>query len=138
MLFSLLSKLSRNTNKEGPSKKYYLKNNDLLGDNLTYTSYISEMKFRDKNRCDKTLELIDLFIKDKYCIIKFEEVENYQTKYFHYVIEVGKNKFYDDLEILKKNNYIKLRSSSRIGFYDMGMNKTRINEIITNIFNIDY
>lgn len=138
MLFSLLSKLSRNTNREGPSKKYYLKHNDLLGDNLTYTSHISEMRFRDKNRCDKTLELIDLFIKDKYCIIKFEEIENPQTKYFHYVIEVGKNKFYDDLEILKKNNYIKLRSSSRIGFYDMGMNKARINEIITNIFNIDY
>lgn len=136
MLFSLLSKLSRNISREGPSKKYYLKNNDLLGENLTYTSHISEMRFRDKDRCDRTLLLIDLFIKNKFCIIKSEEIEKSQTKYFHYVIEVGKNKFYDDLEILKKNNYIKLRSSSRVGFYDMGVNKSRINDIITNIFNI--
>ena len=50
--------------------------------------------------------------------------------HIHYVIENGKRKFHDDLEILFKNKEIKLRSASRIGFYDYGVNKDRIEKII--------
>lgn len=131
MLLKFLAKKSRNK-RDGPSKQYYKDYNDLKNNNITQTSYIHTISCDNLKDCKLSLKNIEVFIKENFKIVNTDKLENKKTKYLHYVIENGKLKFHDDLEILFKNKEIKLRSSSRVGLYDYGVNKSRIEKIINS------
>ena len=54
-----------------------------------------------------------------------------QNDYLHALAISRVMKFVDDIEIKKyeKDNILKVKSSSRTGFYDLGVNKRRINTL---------
>ena len=71
-------------------------------------------------------ELIDIF--ENTPRIKIISAQN---DYLHALAISRVMKFVDDIEIKKyeKDNILKVKSSSRTGFYDLGVNKRRINTL---------
>ena len=130
-VYYLLAKKSRKK-RDGPSKDIFLKKNDLKKiDSNSKNSFLLQHNFDNKKDFLKT---IDNFICNNFNIVDKCEINNNNIKYLHYVIEIGKYKFHDDLEILIFTNYLKIRSSSRVGKYDFNVNENRINFIIKNFF----
>ena len=129
LLYKLLSKYSR-IKRDGPSKNLFFSNHTLekINQNNSY-----EKKYYFNN--DKLMEkkYLHYFINNNFNIVdKYEFSNPNNITYIHYVIENGKYKFHDDLEIIIFNDYIKFRSASRVGKYDFNVNKNRIDFIIKN------
>ena len=59
------------------------------------------------------------------------KIINIKEDYLHALATSRIMKFIDDIEIKKseKNNILEVKSSSRTGFYDLGVNKRRINTL---------
>ena len=59
------------------------------------------------------------------------KIININEDYLHALATSRIMKFIDDIEIKKseKNNILEVKSSSRTGFYDLGVNKRRINTL---------
>ena len=134
-LYLLLAKISKKK-RDGPSREIFLKNNDLKKiDNNSKNSFLLQHNFDNEKDFLKSFFTIDKFVCNNFNIADKCEINNNNIKYLHYVIEIGKYKFHDDLEILIFKNYLKIRSSSRVGKYDFNVNENRINFIIKNFFN---
>ena len=63
---------------------------------------------------------------------------NIKEDYLHALAISRVMKFIDDIEIKKseKGNILKVKSKSRIGFYDLGVNKRRINTLHFRLIDI--
>ena len=61
-----------------------------------------------------------------------------QKDYLHALATSRVMKYVDDIEIekLEKENILKVKSKSRIGFYDLGVNKRRINTLHFRLIDI--
>ena len=129
MLLQILAKKSR-IKQQGPSRELFEKEGRLKGENLTPNSYIYTINCENSKKCNSILKEIRKNIANKLQVVENNELKKSKLEYIHYVIEIGKNKFHDDLEIMKSDKVIQLRSSSREGIYDMGVNKERIEKII--------
>ena len=68
------------------------------------------------------------------------EVIEETTNYFHCVCRSLIFRFPDDLEILKlpKDGIIQIKSSSRVGVSDLGVNQNRINKLYKTLINSFY
>ena len=130
-ILSNLAKISRKK-KEGPSRKLFLNNYELLKIN-NLNSFDKEIKIDISSNIKKIENNLDDFINENLIVKDKEVLISNNMKYLHYVIEIGKHKFHDDLEIIISKKKIKLRSSSRVGVLDNGVNNNRINFILNNI-----
>ena len=68
------------------------------------------------------------------------KIDNIKGDYLHALATSRIMKFVDDIEINKseKNNILEVKSKSRTGFYDLGVNKRRINTLhfrLVDIYN---
>lgn len=86
-----------------------------------YVLPISIMPLGEKSRIDRLLEVINSFenikvveMDDNYLRVEFT------SKWFGFV---------DDVEFLIKDSHTDVRSASRIGYSDMGVNRRRIEDI---------
>ena len=59
------------------------------------------------------------------------EIKNEKNNYIYAVATTGKMRYHDDIEIFfdQENNKIQYRSSSRVGYSDLGLNRERYNKI---------
>ena len=66
------------------------------------------------------------------------KIINIQEDYLHALATSRVMKFVDDIEIKKfdKENIIKVKSKSRKGFYDLGVNKRRVNTLHFRLIDI--
>ena len=66
------------------------------------------------------------------------EIINIEEDYLHALATSRVMKFIDDIEIRKseKGNILKVKSKSRTGFYDLGVNKRRINTLHFRLIDI--
>ena len=66
------------------------------------------------------------------------EIINIKEDYIHALATSRVMKFVDDIEIKKseKGNILKVKSKSRNGFYDLGVNKRRINTLHFRLIDI--
>ena len=131
ILYLLLSKYSR-IKREGPSKDLFFSSQTLkkINQNNSYEKkyYFSNGKIMEKKNLHN-------FINNNFIIVDKYEINNHNNiTYIHYVIENGKYRFHDDLEIIIFSDYIIFRSASRVGKYDFKVNKNRIDFIIKNFF----
>ena len=131
-MLNLLAKKSR-LKRDGPSKTEYLKYGKLKKDNLTPNSFSYVINFKSDKFCDIKFLKLNNIINSEFNVIETNFINNNGSNYIHYVIEIGKYKFYDDLEILKYNNNIFFRSASRVGIYDMGVNENRVNYLLDKL-----
>ena len=66
------------------------------------------------------------------------QIININEDYLHALVTSRMMKFIDDIEIKKfeKNNILEVKSKSRTGFYDLGVNKRRINTLHFRLIDI--
>ena len=66
------------------------------------------------------------------------EIINIQDDYLHALATSRIMKYVDDIEVKKyeSNNTLKVKSRSRTGFYDLGVNKRRINTLHFRLIDI--
>ena len=66
------------------------------------------------------------------------KIINIKEDYLHALATSRINKFIDDIEIKKseKNNILEVKSKSRTGFYDLGVNKRRIKTLHFRLIDI--
>jgi len=66
------------------------------------------------------------------------KIININKDYLHAIATSRVMKFIDDIEIKKseKDNVLKVKSKSRTGFYDLGVNKRRINTLHFRLIDI--
>ena len=66
------------------------------------------------------------------------KIVNIKEDYLHALATSRIMKFIDDIEIKKseKNNILEVKSKSRTGFYDLGVNKRRINTLHFRLIDI--
>ena len=66
------------------------------------------------------------------------KIINIEDDYLHALATSRVMKYVDDIEIKKneKENILKVKSKSRIGFYDLGVNKRRINTLHFRLIDI--
>ena len=66
------------------------------------------------------------------------EIINKEKDYIHAIATSRIMKFIDDIEIKKseKNKILEVKSKSRTGFYDLGVNKRRINTLHFRLIDI--
>ena len=66
------------------------------------------------------------------------KIDNIKGDYLHALATSRIMKFIDDIEIKKseKNNILEVKSKSRTGFYDLGVNKRRINTLHFRLIDI--
>ena len=65
------------------------------------------------------------------------EIINIKENYIHALAKSRIMKFIDDIEIKKfDNNILKVKSKSRNGLYDLGVNKRRINTLHFRLIDI--
>ena len=66
------------------------------------------------------------------------KIINIKEDYIHALVTSRIMKFIDDIEIKKseKNNILEVKSNSRTGFYDLGVNKRRINTLHFRLIDI--
>ena len=85
--------------------------------------YIDPINYKSEN----PLSLLKSIIAENYEAV----IENESDNYFHAVFISKIMRYRDDVEFLvdKKNHLIHVRSASRIGYGDMGANRTRIEQI---------
>ena len=79
------------------------------------------------------LELIDI-LKNTPRV----KIINIQEDYIHALATSRVMKYVDDIEIMKsdKDNILKIKSKSRSGFYDLGVNQRRINTLHFRLIDI--
>lgn len=76
-----------------------------------------------------TTELIDC-VSETYPKSKLIYQSDDQVRDFLWFrIVVGKYNFYDDLKIIKCKNRIDIVSASRVGYSDLGVNRTRVDKL---------
>ena len=100
-LYQLLSKYSR-IKRDGPSKDLFFSSQTLkkINQNNSYEKiyYFSNEKIIEKKNLQD-------FINNNFIIVDKYEINNHNNiTYIHYVIENGKYRFHDDLEILIFND----------------------------------
>ena len=85
------------------------------------------------NADESFIELIDI-LKNTPRI----KIINIKEDYLHALATSRVMKFIDDIEIKKskKDNILKVKSKSRTGFYDLGVNKRRINTLHFRLIDI--
>jgi len=106
--------------------------NNILGDCSNPNNCVFESwKVTDSDESFK--ELIDI-LKNTPRI----KIINIKEDYLHALSTSRVMKFIDDIEIKKseKDNILKVKSQSRTGFYDMGVNKRRINTLHFRLIDI--
>ena len=90
-----------------------------------FNCFFVEKKFEDPEITFKKLvSIAELLPRTK--VLKKNEI------YWHGICKSLIFRFPDDLEILKLNNKIQIKSSSRYGGSDFGVNKRRINKLLQN------
>ena len=109
-----------------------LKDNDILADCSNPKNCVLETwKVRDANK--SFTELIDILKNTPR--IKLIDI---REDYLHALAKSRVMKFIDDIEIKKieKESVLKVKSKSRNGFYDLGVNKRRINTLHFRLIDI--
>ena len=106
-------------------------NNILVACSNQENCVFEKWKVSDANESFK--ELIDI-LKNTPRI----KIINITNDYLHAVATSRVMKYIDDIEIKKseKDNILNVKSKSRIGFYDLGVNKKRINTLHFRLIDI--
>ena len=110
----------------------YLSNNNILGACSNPNNCVFET-WEVTNADESFKELIDILKNTpRIKIISIEE------DYLHALATSRVMKFIDDIEIKKagKGNILKIKSQSRSGFYDLGVNKRRVNTLHFRLIDI--
>ena len=110
----------------------YLSNNNILGACSNPNNCVFET-WEVTNSDESFKELIDI-LKNTPRI----KIINIKEDYLHALATSRVMKFIDDIEIKKseKGNILKVKSKSRTGFYDLGVNKRRINTLHFRLIDI--
>ena len=89
----------------------------------------SSKKYIEPFKIKNNVEISKLKIKD-ICLNKFKaEVETEESNYLHFIFRTKFLNFKDDIEFEFLSNKINVKSASRIGYSDLGVNRRRINKI---------
>ena len=98
---------------------------NILSDCINPNNCVLE-KWKVSNANDSFIELIDILKNTPR--IKIIDIED---NYLHALAKSRVMKYIDDIEIKKsdKENILEIKSKSRTGFYDLGVNKRRINTL---------
>lgn len=126
-----LAQRSRKRVAFGPSKHRYKTRNRLKAA-AGLNSYTSRIQCRPEVFSQR-LKALKQRIRSECNVVHTQTFRNTAqgTVYVHYVIETGKLRYHDDLELMyaPDKGEIHLRSASRVGLYDFGVNKRRIRTI---------
>lgn len=128
-MFEQLAKASRKK-RDGPSLSHFKRTGKLLKHrrtpNARYVAHAlptatqAKRVFRKLQRCVK---------KHTRVVEKHSHRYGSCATYKHYVVQHGKHRFHDDVELVQHGCSIFIRSSSREGLYDMGVNGKRVQKI---------
>lgn len=92
--------------------------------------YVDPLDF--KGNLEDSKKIITAIVND----YNGANIKKNDTNYIYAVFTTGKMKFHDDVEFYfdEKNKKIHFRSSSRVGYSDMGMNRKRYDELKENYY----
>ena len=126
-----LAQRSRKRTAYGPSHHHF-KTRNRLKVAVGLNSYTSRIRCRPE-MFNQRLKTLKQRIRSQCNVVQTHTFRNAAqgTVYVHYVIETGKLRYHDDLELMyaPDKGDIHLRSASRVGLYDFGVNKRRIQTI---------
>ena len=119
------------------NEKYTFATDSLIDNNIvssctnTNNCVLENWKVTNANNSFK--ELIDILNNTPRI-----KIINIQKGYVHALATSRVMKYVDDIEIekLEKENILKVKSKSRTGFYDLGVNKRRINTLHFRLIDI--
>jgi uncharacterized protein (DUF1499 family) len=100
-------------------------NSIFFQDKAHYILPLSIMPIGEKSRMDRLLEVINSFEN-----IKVAEVDD---NYLRVEFSSKLFGFIDDVEFLINDSHTDIRSASRVGYSDMGVNRRRVEEIRTRL-----
>ena len=107
-----------------------------INDNLSDCKLITNCNFQTWKVDDSEKAFIELIeILDNTPRL---EIINKEKNYIHAIATSRIMKFIDDIEIknLNQDNIFQIKSSSRLGFYDLGVNKRRIQTLRFRLIDI--
>ena len=130
-MFKQLASASRRR-RAGPSLKHFKRTSKLPKHRRTLNSAFEAVQSTSKHEATRA------FSRLKKCVTKCNtvvETTRYthpitHAKYIRYVVQHGKHQFHDDVEVALHQKTIAIRSSSREGVYDMGVNRKRVNMVV--------
>ncbi len=107
-----------------------------INDNLSDCKLITNCNFQTWKVDDSEKAFIELIeILDNTPRL---EIINKEKNYIHAIATSRIMKFVDDIEIknLNQDNIFQIKSSSRLGFYDLGVNKRRVQTLRFRLIDI--
>jgi len=107
-----------------------------INDNLSDCKLITNCNFQTWKVDDSEKAFIELIeILDNTPRL---EIINKEKNYIHAIATSRIMKFIDDIEIknLNQDNIFQIKSSSRLGFYDLGVNKRRVQTLRFRLIDI--
>ena len=125
-----LAKASRK-NRDGPSLQRFYKTGKLIKYCITPNTYYTSHTLTSVTQASRTFRKLQHCIKKHMHVVNMHSAHHSSSSahYIHYVIQHGKHHFHDDVELVLKGRVIFIRSSSRKGIYDMGVNNKRVEKI---------
>lgn len=124
-----LAKASRKK-RDGPSLSHFKRTGKLLKRRRTPNASYVAHAFPSLAHATRVFRKLQRCVKKHTCVVE-KHAHRYRScaTYTHYVVQHGKHRFHDDVELVLHGRTVLIRSSSREGVYDMGVNSGRVQKI---------
>jgi len=118
--------------REGPSLKRFKRTSKLLKHRSTPNCAFVAFQSTSKLGATRAFSRLKTCVTKRNTVVETTRYTHPTTraKYIRYVVQHGKHKFHDDVEIALHQKTIAMRSSSREGVYDMGVNDKRVEGVV--------
>lgn len=124
-----LAKASRKK-RDGPSLSHFKRTGKLLKHRRTPNASYVAHALPSPARATRVFRKLQRCVKKHTCVVeRHYHRHRSRATYAHYVVQHGKHRFHDDVELVLHGRSILIRSSSRKGLYDMGVNGERVQKI---------
>lgn len=126
-----LAKRSRR-HRVGPSYIDFQRTSRLRRRHSTFRTAYTSFDFPSVRGARKAFQKLQNCVKKKNTVVETTRCIHPKTRarYVRIVVQHGKHRFHDDLELLLNQKKIDIRSSSRVGVCDMGVNGERVDAIV--------
>lgn len=122
-----LAKASRKR-REGPSLQRFKRTGKLFKHRATPNVHYTSHTLPSAKRATRAFRKLNRCVKKQLRVVETHSAVRKPSSalYRHYVVQHGKHRFHDDVELVLDGRAILIRSSSREGLYDMGVNGKRV------------
>ena len=121
-----LAKASRKR-RDGPSLERFKRTGKLYKHRKTPNAHYISHTLTSAKRATRVFRKLNRCVKKHLRVMETHSTRHPSSAlYKHYVVQHGKHRFHDDVELVLDGRVIMIRSSSREGFYDMGVNGKRV------------